>query len=243
MLLLDIECLPACLPAGLKAIMLGAQSIMLGSNQIVVAGGMESMVRRVPRAGWLWPAGLLACLLVFSVCTSAMEQTAQTVCNSPSIHCIAVLRVLVCCLTALPISALGVPSTCCGLLAHVTACVHGCTCRCCWPFHQLGGTHYLPPGRPPAACVTTLPRMQSNIPHYLPAMRGGARLGHSQVVDGLLHDGLWDAFHDIHMGECAGEPCTIAPSNWIQSGSKTVAVLSPVTVKHGHMLWAWLACQ
>lgn len=36
-------------------------------------------------------------------------------------------------------------------------------------------------------------------------MRGGARLGHSQLVDGMLHDGLWDAFHNIHMGECAGE--------------------------------------
>jgi acetyl-CoA C-acetyltransferase len=36
-------------------------------------------------------------------------------------------------------------------------------------------------------------------------MRSGARLGHTQLVDGLLQDGLWDAFHDVHMGECAGE--------------------------------------
>ncbi len=45
----------------------------------------------------------------------------------------------------------------------------------------------------------------SRIPHYLPAMRRGSRLGHSKVVDGMLKDGLRDAFHDIHMGECAGE--------------------------------------
>ncbi|KAL4419659.1 hypothetical protein ABPG77_000556 [Micractinium sp. CCAP 211/92] len=43
----------------------------------------------------------------------------------------------------------------------------------------------------------------SNIPFYAPAMRGGARLGHAQLVDGMLQDGLWDAFHNIHMGECA----------------------------------------
>ncbi|KAI3432246.1 hypothetical protein D9Q98_003807 [Chlorella vulgaris] len=43
----------------------------------------------------------------------------------------------------------------------------------------------------------------SNIPHYAPGMRAGTRLGHSQLLDGMLHDGLWDATHDIHMGECA----------------------------------------
>lgn len=43
----------------------------------------------------------------------------------------------------------------------------------------------------------------SNIPFYVPGMRGGTRLGHAQLVDGMLQDGLWDAFHDIHMGECA----------------------------------------
>ena len=44
----------------------------------------------------------------------------------------------------------------------------------------------------------------SNIPYYAPAERSGARLGHSQLLDGMLKDGLWDSFHDIHMGECAG---------------------------------------
>lgn len=37
-------------------------------------------------------------------------------------------------------------------------------------------------------------------PYLLPAMRGGARLGHAQAVDGTVHDGLWDIFNDYHMG-------------------------------------------
>lgn len=44
----------------------------------------------------------------------------------------------------------------------------------------------------------------SQVPHYIPAIRGGLRLGHAQLVDGMIKDGLWDAIHDIHMGECAG---------------------------------------
>eukprot|EP00887_Chlorella_sp_A99_P003484 scaffold7.g3484.t1 len=45
----------------------------------------------------------------------------------------------------------------------------------------------------------------SNIPYYAPAVRGGARLGNSVLVDGMLQarDGLLDAVHGIHMGECA----------------------------------------
>lgn len=44
----------------------------------------------------------------------------------------------------------------------------------------------------------------SRVPYYEPTARAGARLGHVTLVDGLIKDGLWDAFHDIHMGECAG---------------------------------------
>lgn len=43
----------------------------------------------------------------------------------------------------------------------------------------------------------------SNIPHYLPGFRTGVKLGDGKVVDGLIHDGLWDAYGDIHMGKCA----------------------------------------
>eukprot|EP00440_Ansanella_granifera_P047344 gb/GFBE01051275.1/.p1 GENE.gb/GFBE01051275.1/~~gb/GFBE01051275.1/.p1 ORF type:complete len:428 (+),score=111.48 gb/GFBE01051275.1/:1-1284(+) len=43
----------------------------------------------------------------------------------------------------------------------------------------------------------------SNVPHYLPSMRSGVRLGDAKVVDGLVHDGLWDVYSNIHMGSCA----------------------------------------
>lgn len=39
----------------------------------------------------------------------------------------------------------------------------------------------------------------SNVPHYMPRARQGYRLGHGQLTDGILRDGLWDARHDCHM--------------------------------------------
>lgn len=46
----------------------------------------------------------------------------------------------------------------------------------------------------------------SNVPYYLPKMRNGARLGHAEVQDGIIKDGLWDVYKDYHMGN-AGELC------------------------------------
>ncbi|MSU49070.1 MAG: thiolase family protein [Opitutus sp.] len=43
----------------------------------------------------------------------------------------------------------------------------------------------------------------SAAPHLLPNARGGFRLGHQQLVDSLLHDGLWDPSNNLHMGNCA----------------------------------------
>ena len=40
----------------------------------------------------------------------------------------------------------------------------------------------------------------TNIPYYMPSARNGARFGHSKVVDGIIHDGLWDIYNDQHMG-------------------------------------------
>jgi acetyl-CoA C-acetyltransferase len=37
-------------------------------------------------------------------------------------------------------------------------------------------------------------------PYLVPAGRFGARMGSAQMVDSMIHDGLVDAFHDIHMG-------------------------------------------
>lgn len=37
-------------------------------------------------------------------------------------------------------------------------------------------------------------------PYLLPQSRTGMRIGHSEVTDSLIHDGLWDAFNGYHMG-------------------------------------------
>jgi acetyl-CoA C-acetyltransferase len=44
----------------------------------------------------------------------------------------------------------------------------------------------------------------SNCPYLLPRVREGLRLGHGEVVDSMIFDGLWDAYEDYHMG-CTGE--------------------------------------
>jgi acetyl-CoA C-acetyltransferase len=46
----------------------------------------------------------------------------------------------------------------------------------------------------------------SNAPYLLPKAREGYRLGHAQVIDSMIADGLWDAYGDVHMGSC-GELC------------------------------------
>jgi acetyl-CoA C-acetyltransferase len=43
----------------------------------------------------------------------------------------------------------------------------------------------------------------SQVPYLLPKARDGYRLGHAQVIDSLIKDGLWDAPGDVHMGDCA----------------------------------------
>ena len=40
----------------------------------------------------------------------------------------------------------------------------------------------------------------SNCPYLLPTARAGMRIGHSQVLDAMIQDGLWDAFNNCHMG-------------------------------------------
>jgi acetyl-CoA C-acetyltransferase len=40
----------------------------------------------------------------------------------------------------------------------------------------------------------------SNCPYLLPKVREGLRLGHGTIVDSMIHDGLWCASEDWHMG-------------------------------------------
>ena len=43
----------------------------------------------------------------------------------------------------------------------------------------------------------------SSAPHYLYGYRGGIKAGNQTIVDGMIHDGLWDSFGQNHMGEYA----------------------------------------
>lgn len=46
----------------------------------------------------------------------------------------------------------------------------------------------------------------SNAPYYLMQARQGYRMGDGKLVDGMIYDGLWDPYGDMHMGMC-GEIC------------------------------------
>jgi acetyl-CoA C-acetyltransferase len=46
----------------------------------------------------------------------------------------------------------------------------------------------------------------SNVPYYLEKARTGYRMGDGKLVDGMIFDGLWDPYNDVHMGSC-GDKC------------------------------------
>jgi acetyl-CoA C-acetyltransferase len=46
----------------------------------------------------------------------------------------------------------------------------------------------------------------SNAPYLLKKARNGYKLGHGELIDSMITDGLWDVYNDIHMGNCA-EDC------------------------------------
>jgi len=43
----------------------------------------------------------------------------------------------------------------------------------------------------------------SNSPYLLPAARNGLRIGNGEIVDSMIHDGLWDVYENVHMGVAA----------------------------------------
>ena len=53
----------------------------------------------------------------------------------------------------------------------------------------------------------------SNAPQLLMGQRTGARMGSSTLVDSMIHDGLWDVYNDVHMGntgETVAKECNIS---------------------------------
>ena len=43
----------------------------------------------------------------------------------------------------------------------------------------------------------------SNTPYAIPKLREGLRLGHGELIDTMIRDGLWDVYNDFHMGNAA----------------------------------------
>ena len=84
-------------------------------------------------------------------------------------------------------------------------------------------------------------------PYLMPKARDGYRLGHQQVIDSLIMDGLWDPYNDIHMGNCA-EKCaaeykftreaqdayaieSFQRANAAQKSGRFAAEITPVEIK------------
>ena len=42
----------------------------------------------------------------------------------------------------------------------------------------------------------------TNAPYAIPGARGGLRMGNAEIIDTMIHDGLWDPYGDMHMGNC-----------------------------------------
>lgn len=42
----------------------------------------------------------------------------------------------------------------------------------------------------------------SNAPYAMPKVRAGLRMGDSELIDTMVHDGLWDPYNNVHMGNC-----------------------------------------
>src|SRR5712691_6685296 len=45
----------------------------------------------------------------------------------------------------------------------------------------------------------------SQAPYLIPSARWGTRMGNAEIVDSMVHDGLWSTFTDQHMGESSDE--------------------------------------
>lgn len=53
----------------------------------------------------------------------------------------------------------------------------------------------------------------SNAPYILPKARTGYRMGNGEIVDSMVHDGLWDVYNQYHMGiaaELCASECSIS---------------------------------
>ena len=75
-------------------------------------------------------------------------------------------------------------------------------------------------------------------PYLLPRARSGYRLGHGEIIDSLITDGLWDAYHDKHMGSCAE---MLAKKNNISRGEQDQFAEQSYTKAHTAIKSGWFS--
>ena len=81
----------------------------------------------------------------------------------------------------------------------------------------------------------------SNVPYYAPKMRSGAKYGHSEILDGIMKDGLMDVYNQCLMGDAA-EVCADthgfdrnASVSKIYKYSKTLIIIISTYVRRMHL--------
>ncbi|HNL27601.1 MAG TPA: thiolase family protein, partial [bacterium] len=75
----------------------------------------------------------------------------------------------------------------------------------------------------------------SNIPYILEKARTGYRMGHGQLVDAMIKDGLWDVYNNFHMGSAAelcAKECNI-PRDAQDAFAKTSYERTQKSIKEG----------
>ena len=76
----------------------------------------------------------------------------------------------------------------------------------------------------------------TNAPYLLPNARKGYRLGNGQIVDSMVHDGLWEIYNDYHMGN-TGE--NVAEKYGISREEQDEFALN----SHKKAIAAWKECR
>jgi acetyl-CoA C-acetyltransferase len=69
----------------------------------------------------------------------------------------------------------------------------------------------------------------TKVPYYAPGGRYGMGYGHGALEDGIIRDGLWDVYNDVHMGVCA-EKC-VSDFSFTREEQDEFAVLSYTRAK------------
>lgn len=72
----------------------------------------------------------------------------------------------------------------------------------------------------------------SNAPYYIENHREGHKTGHQHIIDGMLKDGLWDPYHNFHMGSAAELANTKYGISREEQDEYTLKSFSKA--KHGH---------